>query len=110
MVVKILHYFGYVHLYVYRLCINFQELCVSLLEDILPFFMLLPFISCFMIDFLFIEKVKFFSAIATDDRHSLRPRSIYQNASFCLAIHFRYIAQPGGGGGGEVYLLRMCTY
>ena len=38
---------------------NFQDLSISLLGNICPFFMLLPFISCYMIDFLFIEKVKF---------------------------------------------------
>ena len=39
-----------VHLYVCRLCINFHDLCASLLGDIRPFFMLLTFISCFVID------------------------------------------------------------
>ena len=34
--------------------------------------------------------------IATDDRHPLRSRSIYQNAANCMKIHFRYIAQPRG--------------
>ena len=46
------------HLYVCRLCLNFQDLCTSLLGDIPPFFMLTP-ISCFMIDFLSIEKANF---------------------------------------------------
>ena len=53
-----------------------------------------------MIDFLSIRKVIIFSAIATDDRHPLRSRSIHQNAANCMTIRFRYIAQPGGGGGG----------
>ena len=44
--------FDYVHSYACMLCINFQELCASLLGDIPPFFMLLTFISCFVIDFL----------------------------------------------------------
>ena len=55
-----------------------------------------------MIDFLSIRKVIIFSAIATDDRHPLRSRSIHQNAANCMTIRFRYIAQPGGGGGGGV--------
>ena len=37
-----------------------------------------------------------FSAIATDDRHPLRSRSIHQNAANCMTIRFRYIAQPRG--------------
>ena len=32
-------------------------------------FMLLTFISCFMIDFLSIENILYFSVIVTDDRH-----------------------------------------
>ena len=31
--------------------------------------------------------------------HPLWSCSIYQNAEFCVAIHFSYIAQPGGGVG-----------
>ena len=50
-----------------------------------------------MIDFLSIRKVIIFSAIATDDRHPLRSRSIHQNAANCMTIRFRYIAQPRGG-------------
>ena len=38
--------------YVCRLCINFWDKCASTLGDIPPFFMLLTFISCFVIDFL----------------------------------------------------------
>ena len=70
--------------------------------------LLLTFISNFMIDFLSIWKVIIFSAIATDDRHPLRPRSIHQNAANCMTIRFRYIAQTGGGGGTE-NLLRTLT-
>ena len=58
--------------------------------------LLLTFISRFVIDFLSIRKVIIFSAIATDDRHPLRSRSIHQNAANCMTIHFRYIAQPRG--------------
>ena len=58
--------------------------------------LLLTFTSCFVIDFLSIRKVIIFSAIATDDRHTLRSRSIHQNAANCMTIRFRYIAQPRG--------------
>ena len=58
--------------------------------------LLLTFISRFVIDFLSIRKVIIFSAIATDDRHPLRSRSIHQNAANCITIRFRYIAQPRG--------------
>ena len=57
---------------------------------------LLTFISRFVIDFLSIRKVIIFSAIATDDRHPLRSRSIHQNAANCMTIRFRYIAQSMG--------------
>ena len=40
--------FHCVHLYVCRLCINFQDLCACLLGDIPPFFMLPTFISRFV--------------------------------------------------------------
>ena len=60
--------------------------------------LLLTFISRFVIDFLSIRKVIIFSAIATDDRHPLRSRSIHQNAANCMTIRFRYIAQPRGYG------------
>ena len=56
--------------------------------------LLLTFTSRFVIDFLSIRKVIIFSAIATDDRHPLRSRSIYQNAANCMTIRSRYIAQP----------------
>ena len=69
-----------VPLYVCRLCITFQDLCAILL---------LIFISHFVIDFLSI----IFSAIATDDRHPLRSRSILQNAANCRMIRFCYIAK-----------------
>ena len=61
--------------------------------------LLLTFTSRFVIDFLSIGKVIIFSAIATDDRHPLRSRSIHQNAANCKTIRFRYIAQPRGGRG-----------
>ena len=61
-----------------------------------PCILLLTFISRFVIDFLSIRKVIIFSAIATDDRHPLRSRSIHQNAANCMTIRFRYIAQPRG--------------
>ena len=85
-----------VHLYVCRLCINFQDLCASLLGDTSLLILLLTFISHFVIDFLSIRKVIIFSAIATDDRHPLRSRSIHQNAANCMTIRFRYITQPRG--------------
>ena len=58
--------------------------------------LLLTFISGFVIDFLSIRKIIIFSAIATDDRHPLRSRSIHQNAANCMTIRFRSIAQPRG--------------
>ena len=85
-----------VPLYVCMLCINFQDLCARLLGMAALRILLLTFISLFVIDFLSIRKVIIFSAIATDDRHPLRSRSIHQNAANCMAIHFRYIAQPRG--------------
>ena len=63
-----------------------------------PSYSLLTFISRFLIDFLSIRKVIIFSAIATDDRHPLRSRSIHQNAANCMTIRFRYIAQSRGYG------------
>ena len=87
-----------VPLYVCRLCINFQDLCARLLGMAAPRILLLTFTSRFVIDFLSIRKVIIFSAIATDDRHPLRSRSIQQNAANCMAIRFRYIAQQKGGG------------
>ena len=87
-----------VPLYVCRLCINFQDLCARLLGMAALRILLLTFISRFVIDFLSIQKVIIFSAIATDDRHPLRSRSIHQNAANCMMIRFRYIAQLGGYG------------
>ena len=59
--------------------------------------LLLTFISRFVIDFLSIRKVIIFSAIATDDRHPLRSRSIHQNAANCMTIRFPlYCATEGG--------------
>ena len=85
-----------VPLYVCRLCINFQDLCARLLGMAALRILLLTFTSRFVIDFLSIRKVIIFSAIATDDRHPLRSRSIHQNAANCKTIRFRYIAQPRG--------------
>ena len=61
-----------------------------------PSYSLLTFISRFLIDFLSIRKVIIFSAIATDDRHPLRSRSIHQNAANCMTIRFCYIVQSRG--------------
>ena len=94
---KSLSLFHCVPLYVCRLCINFQDLCARLLGMATLRILLLTFISRFVIDFLSIRKVIIFSAIATDDRHPLRSRSIHQNAANCMTIRFRYIAQPRGG-------------
>ena len=96
---KSLSLFHCVPLYVCRLCINFQDLCARLLGMAVLRILLLTFISSFVIDFLSIRKVIIFSAIATDDRHPLRSRSIHQNAANCMTIRFRYIAQPRGGYG-----------
>ena len=93
---KSLSLFHCVPLYVCRLCINFQDLCARLLGMAALRILLLTFISRFVIDFLSIRKVIIFSAIATDDRHPLRSRSIHQNAANCMTIRFRYIAQPRG--------------
>ena len=85
-----------VPLYVCRLCINFQDLCARLLGMAALRILLFTFTSRFVIGFLSIRKVIIFSAIATDDRHPLRSRSIHQNAANCMTIRFRYIAQPRG--------------
>ena len=98
---KSLSLFHCVPLYVCRLCINFQDLCARLLGMAALRILLLTFISRFVIDFLSIRKVIIFSAIATDDRHPLRSRSIHQNAANCMTIRFRYIAQPRGPGYGK---------
>ena len=73
-----------------------QDLCARLLGMATLRILLLTFTSRFVIDFLSIGKVIIFSAIATDDRHPLRSRSIHQNAANCKTIRFRYIAQPRG--------------
>ena len=86
-----------VPLYVCRLCINFQDLCARLLGMVALRILLLTFTSRFVIDFLSIRKVIIFSAIATDDHHPLRSRSIHQNAANCMTIRLCYIAQPMGG-------------
>ena len=82
--------------YVCRLCINYQDLSTNILGVAALRMLLLTFTSHFVIDFLSIRKVIIFSAIATDDRHPLRSRSIHQNAANCMTIRFRYIAQPRG--------------
>ena len=85
-----------VPLYVCRLCINFQELYARLLGMATLRIRFSPSFHTLLIDFLSIRKVIIFSAIATDDRHPLRSRSIHQNAANCMTIRFRYIAQPRG--------------
>ena len=92
--------FHCVPLYVCRLCINFQDLCARLLEVAALRILLLTFTSLFVIDFLSIRKVIIFSAIATDDRHPIRSRSIHQNAANCMTIRFR-LRNRGGGGYGK---------
>ena len=87
-----------VPLYVCRLCINFQELCARLLGMATLRIRFSPSFHALLIDFLSIRKVIIFSAIATDDRHPLRSRSIHQNAANCMTIRFRYIAQSRGDG------------
>ena len=80
-------------------CVSTFRTCVQGYLEWLPFvFCFSPFTSRFVIDFLSIRKVIIFSAIATDDRHPLRSRSIHQNAANCMTIRFRYIAQPRGHG------------
>ena len=76
--------------------INYQDLSTNLLGVASLRMLLLTFTSHFVIDFLSIRKVIIFSAIATDDRHPLRSRSIHQKAANCMTIRFRYIAQPRG--------------
>ena len=85
-----------VPLYVCRLCINFQDLCARLLGMATLRIRFSPSFHALLIDFLSIRKVIIFSAIATDDRHPLRSRSIHQNAANCMAIRFCYIAQSRG--------------
>ena len=87
-----------VPLYVCRLCINFQDLCARLLGMAALRILLLTFTSRFVIDFLSVRKVIIFSAIATDDRHPLRSRSIHQNAANCMTIRFRILRNRGGYG------------
>ena len=60
--------------------------------------LLLTFTSRFVIDFLSIRKVIIFSAIATDDRHPLRSRSIHQNAANCMTIFSAILCNRGGYG------------
>ena len=75
---------------------DYQDLRTNLLGVAALRILFLTFISHCVIDFLSIRKVIILSAIATDDRHPLRLRSIYQNAANCMMIRFRYIAQPRG--------------
>ena len=78
-------------------CVSTFKTCVQgYLEWLLFVFCFLPSFHPLVIDFLSIRKVIIFSAIATDDRHPLRSRSIHQNAANCMTIRFRYIAQPRG--------------
>ena len=78
-------------------CVSTFRTCVQGYLEWLPFvFCFLPSFQAFVIDFLSIRKVIIFSAIATDDRHPLRSRSIHQNAANCMTIRFRYIAQLRG--------------
>ena len=98
-----------VFLYVSAGCVSTFRSCVQGYLEWLPFvfashlrirfshlYSLLTFILRFVIDFLSIRKVIIFSAIATDDRHPLRSRSIHQNAANCMTIRFRCIAQSKG--------------
>ena len=88
-----------VFLYMSAGCVSTFRTCVQGYLEWLPFvFRFLPSFQAFVIDFLSIRKVIIFSAIATDDRHPLRPRSIHLNAANCMTIRFRYIAQPRGYG------------
>ena len=77
---------------------NYQDLSTNLLGVAALRILLLTFISNCVIDFLSIRKVIIFSAIATAGRHHLRSRPIHQNATKCMTIRFRYIAQPRGYG------------
>ena len=63
--------------------------------------LLLTFTSRFVIDFLSIRKVIIFSAIATDDRHPLRSRSIHQNAANCMTRRFVSAILRNRGGYGK---------
>ena len=78
-----------VPLYVCRLCINFQDLCASLLGDTSLRILHLTFILRFVVDFLSIRKVIIFSAIATDDCHPLRSRSMLASypGPYTRAVH-----------------------
>ena len=82
-------FFVCLFLYVCMLCTNFQDLCVSLLGDITLCILLL-------------------TAIATDDLHPLRSRSIHQNATNWKTIRFRYIAQQWGGTENVLHTLTKC--
>ena len=60
-----------VPLYVCRLCINFQDLCVRLLGMAALRILLLTSTSCFVIDFLSIRKVRSLPMIVTPYGHVL---------------------------------------
>ena len=82
-----------VPLYVCRLCINYQDLSTNLLGMAALRILLLTFISHCVI--LSIRKVIIFSAIATEDRHPLRSRSIHQNAANCMMIRSAILCNRG---------------
>ena len=86
-----------VFLYMSAGCVSTFRSCVQGYLEWLPFvFASHLHFYALLIDFLSIRKVIIFSAIATDDRHPLRSRSIHQNAANCMTIRFRYIAQSNG--------------
>ena len=64
-----------VPLYVYRLCINFQDLCKATWNGS-PSYSASHLHFSFVIDFLSIRKVIIFSTIATDDCHPISSRSV----------------------------------
>ena len=103
---KSLSLFYCVPLYVCRLCINFQDLCARLLGVAALRILLLTFTSRFVIDFLSIRKVIIFSAIATDDRHPLRSRSIPPK---CCKLHDDSFPLYCATEGGMENLLRTLT-
>ena len=76
-------------------------------SDIPPFFVLLTFISCFMIDFVSIEKVFFLIS------PRLLPMIVtpYGHILYTKMLHFewRSISAILRNGGDEVYLLRTRT-
>ena len=77
-------------------CVSTFWSCVQGYLEWLPFVFASHLHFTLLIYLLSIRKVIIFSAIATDDRHPPRSRSIHQNAANCMTIRFRYIAQPRG--------------